>query len=283
MLPSADARELTPGEIAELASNTTHQQPTPEFKRVQKFLNDTLITLQNRNVSEAVGTLKKAEVFVLLQLVVPANLGSVLANLGSGDFSNSLSILNNTRTLLLQYGPDINNLSRNIDLNLTRATITRLQTLLNLTSPSQLTVNTLSAARSERLVESIGSQLTNEELDQGGTSSSSIATSESEINKRPISLDASFSVIKNTPTELALSSRDPDNDRIVDITIQDNPKNGIISNIEVTDNPLVFKAIYTPNFNFVGEDRFTFTSSDPFGTSNLAATISLNIDDVSTP
>ena len=300
LLQSVEARVLTEAELNKIMSNATAKPKNnaPEYERVQKFVNLTLTNLQTKNVSEALGTLEKAEVFVLLNLVVPQNLNLALANLEKGQFSNSLAILNDTRSLLSSYVLDIKNMSQGNYMNITMSEALGLQSLLNLPSTSQLNVNNLLATQNEGSAQ-IDSRSGDENLDQEAASSrasvniqsesdqeaasSTTSTSQRDTNQRPISLDASFTLTKNTPTEITLTSRDPEDDRIVEIIIQDNPEHGIVSNIEVTDNPSVFRALYTPDFDFVGEDSFTFISSDGVGTSDIAATIRLNIEDVTNP
>ena len=156
----------------------------PEIKRVQNILNDTLKALQTNNVSKALKSLKEAEVLVLVDLVVPANIKLANTTLGIGNFSSSIILLNNTRALLSKYINDIKTISQGNISNL--ANISKLSKSLDLESSQSLS-NIPGLSITEPRTEQNGrttSQSGNQESDQRRASTSTSTIPESESDSR---------------------------------------------------------------------------------------------------
>ncbi len=104
----------------------------------------------------------------------------------------------------------------------------------------------------------------------------------------PVATDASLAGSRNQPLNLTLVATDADDDPLI-YTIATGPAHGKLGN---ADGPLTtFPAAnlstpnltYTPDFNFVASDTFTFTASDPGGLTSAAATINIAVADTNRP
>jgi len=88
-------------------------------------------------------------------------------------------------------------------------------------------------------------------------------------NKTPVALDQSTRTTNNTPINITLSGNDAE-DNALTYTITANPQAGSLSGIAPN-------LIYTPDANFTGDDRFSFSVNDGALTSK-AATIIISVE-----
>lgn len=100
-----------------------------------------------------------------------------------------------------------------------------------------------------------------------------------------VAYDNSYSIVKNMNNiTVDMSANDGDGDPIT-YKITSLPTNGLLTKTNgdtiIVDNIIDISSVnYTPNYNFIGLDSFTFNASDGTNTSNTATT-SINVTDPS--
>lgn len=95
-------------------------------------------------------------------------------------------------------------------------------------------------------------------------------------NKAPIAVEDNASTDEDNPITVNVLANDLDDDGTIDptsVTIVENPSNGSISL-----NPDTGEVTYTPNADFNGSDRFTYTIQDDDGATSEPATVNLTIN-----
>ncbi len=92
------------------------------------------------------------------------------------------------------------------------------------------------------------------------------------LNNPPTVSDYNINMDKNSRVSITLRGTDTDGDRL-SFKIIDNSKNGLIKKSKSSGS-----LTYTPNKDYVGDDKFTFVASDRKSTSNLG-TVTIHVND----
>ncbi len=110
----------------------------------------------------------------------------------------------------------------------------------------------------------------------GGAADPRCATSTWSItaNRPPVAHDQSAQTSLTKPVAIVLGATDPDGDALT-FAVASSPAHGTLSGTAPN-------VTYTAAAGFIGDDSFTFTASDAFGTSNTA-TVTVTVADVPSP
>ncbi|MPZ07592.1 MAG: S8 family serine peptidase [Nitrososphaeraceae archaeon] len=92
-------------------------------------------------------------------------------------------------------------------------------------------------------------------------------------NKPPTADPKSATTKMNTPVDITLSGKDPEN-RPLTFNVVDLPKNGKVTSVPGSSNIVR----YTPNLGFTGSDSFTYTAKDDKGATSSKATVKILIE-----
>jgi len=106
--------------------------------------------------------------------------------------------------------------------------------------------------------------------------------------RAPVAFDQVATTAEDVPMDIELIAEDPDGILGIDFngldqlgfTIPDAPENGLLSFVAGDDASVTLR--YTPNQDFVGEDRFSFVANDGVDNSNLAEVV-IEVTDVDDP
>ncbi len=91
------------------------------------------------------------------------------------------------------------------------------------------------------------------------------------VNDKPVAQNSSVSVVKNQATAIALIGTDVDLDPLIYVPAAKSKMGGTV---KLTGNNSV---TYTPKYNFVGADSFTFKVTDPGKAVSPLATVNINV------